>query len=101
MQKVRINKIAENDNASVRPILNTVRPAASASEVTTVWRYRNLIIIIIIIEKGLFCPGRGVRSTECPTSQLAYVSAGSDRDDDADETRDVGLRFRATHLATD
>ena len=26
-----------------------IRPAASASEVTTVWRYRNSIIIIIII----------------------------------------------------
>ena len=49
MQKVRINKIAENDNASVRPILNTVRPAASASEVTTVWCYRNLIIITTTI----------------------------------------------------
>jgi len=29
--------------------LNTVRPAASASEVTTVWRYVNKHIIIIII----------------------------------------------------
>jgi len=29
-----------------------IRPAASASEVTTVWRYRNSIIIIINLSNG-------------------------------------------------
>ena len=34
---------------SIRLSLNTDRPAASASEVTTIWHYINSIIIIIIV----------------------------------------------------
>ena len=42
-----------------------IRPATSASEVTTVWRYRNSIIIIIIITITInTCYNTTIYSTE-------------------------------------
>ena len=45
-----------------------IRPAASASEITTVWRFRNSIIIIIIMFPGDSFLERLVKDLEPLTS---------------------------------
>jgi len=42
-------KTSSSLRLSVFPLLSSTLPGSSASEVTTLWRYTNVIIIIVII----------------------------------------------------